>query len=194
MFQPSEIKNQSFKKGLFGYKASDVDTFVNTVYKAYEEVFNENSLLADELEKANEKIKENRLTIFDLENKISKAENVSSYGDPVDDKKAKKIVEEAQKQAAAIIAKAKEESDKILGAAKGKPAKEEPVKEAPKAEPKAEEKKSATSKFFKKAEEETSVASDDDEIFVGEIEDNRKPNKMMIGDGEEEGDGDFEFL
>ena len=35
---------------------------------------------------------------------------------------------------------------------------------------------------------------DDDEIFVGEIEDNRKPERMMIGDGEEEEEMDFEFL
>ena len=36
--------------------------------------------------------------------------------------------------------------------------------------------------------------ADDDEVFVGEIEDNRKPSKVMIGDGEEEEDADFEFL
>ena len=37
-------------------------------------------------------------------------------------------------------------------------------------------------------------SDDDDEIFVGEIEDARKPDRMMIGDGEEEADMDFEFL
>ena len=36
--------------------------------------------------------------------------------------------------------------------------------------------------------------SDGDDVFVGEIEDNRKSNKVMIGDGEEEGADDFEFL
>ena len=56
---------------------------------------------------------------------------------------------------------------------------------------------SASSKFFKKADEDVHTAAtsndDDDEIFVGEIEDARKPDRMMIGDGEEEDEG-FEFL
>lgn len=189
MVQPLDIKTQSFKKGLFGYKASDVDTFKDTVYRAYDEVFNENTKLAEQVERLNKVLEENRLKIFELENQIQKAENVSSYDDPADSKRSKEIIDEAQRTAAEIIAKAKEESDKIMKAAKG-----EPVKEAPKAEPEAE-KSSAASKFFKKAEEETqSIAADDDEIFVGEIEDNRKPNKMMIGDGEEEEEADFEFL
>ena len=38
------------------------------------------------------------------------------------------------------------------------------------------------------------ASDDDDERFVGEIEDARKPDRMMIGDGEEEEDADFEFL
>ena len=62
-----------------------------------------------------------------------------------------------------------------------------------------EPKESASSKFFKKAEETAAkpapaVEEDDDEIFVGEIEDARKPDRMMIGDGEEEEGLDFEFL
>jgi len=66
-----------------------------------------------------------------------------------------------------------------------------------KVEPVKEE--TASSRFFKKAAEEAPAKKpfadeDDDEIFVGEIEDARKPERMMIGDGEEEEDLDFEFL
>jgi cell division septum initiation protein DivIVA len=146
-------------------------------------------------------LEENRLKIFELENQVQKAENVSSYGE-ADSKRSKQIIEEAQRTAAEIIAKAKEESEKIVGAAKGEDAPKAETKAEPKPEPKAApakeaeaEKSSAASKFFKQAEETASNNSDDDdEIFVGEIEDNRKPNKMMIGDGEEEEDADFEFL
>ena len=41
MIKPIDIKTQKFKKGLFGYKAADVDSFVDSVYRAYEEVYNE---------------------------------------------------------------------------------------------------------------------------------------------------------
>ena len=53
-------------------------------------------------------------------------------------------------------------------------------------------KDSATSKFFQDNNED--IFGDGDDVFVGEIEDNRKSNKAMIGDGEEEGADDFEFL
>ena len=197
MIQPLDIKTQSFKKGLFGYKTSDVNTFVDTVYRAYEELYNEYAGLADKLEKLNKSLEEGRLKIFELENKLQKAENVSNYDDPLDVKKSRDIVAEAKKNAAEIIAKAKEESDKIVNAAKGKADTGnhfEEDKVSLKTES-TQEKKSAASEFFKKAEEEAPIGGDDDdEIFVGEIEDNRKRNKMMIGDGEEDDDVDFEFL
>ena len=38
MMQPLDVKTQKFKKGLFGYKAVDVDEFVSTVGSSYEEL------------------------------------------------------------------------------------------------------------------------------------------------------------
>lgn len=210
MIQPLDIKSQSFKKGLFGYKASEVDSYVNTVYRAYDDLFKENETLTKKLNGAESSLQEARLKIFDLENQVNKIENVSTYGD--DDnaeakKKADQIIKNAEAAAADIIAKAKEQSKKIE---EGRTEVEEPAKEEkkpmftvkndsskPEAKPQ-EEKESASSRFFKKAEEAAPKASsadeDDDEIFVGEIEDARKPDRMMIGDGEEEEDLDFEFL
>lgn len=194
MIQPIDIKTKKFKKGIFGYKSSDVDDFINTVYRAYEDVYNENAKLSDNLDKLNASLQENRLKMFDLESKVQKMENVSSYDE--DDSEAKKkaddIIKNAEKTAAEIIANAKNESKKFeTGTAAPKPEKKvEPVKEEP-------VKESASSRFFKKVEEEAPISSasgDDDEIFVGEIEDSRKPDRMMIGDGEEEEDMDFEFL
>ena len=41
MIQPIDIKTQKFKKGLFGYKSADVDSFVDSVYRAYEDVYHD---------------------------------------------------------------------------------------------------------------------------------------------------------
>lgn len=201
MIQPIDIKTQKFKKGLLGYKSSEVDSFVDTVYRAYDEIFKENAELSNNLEKVNASLQECRLKVFELENEVQKMENVSSYGE--DDnleakKKADQIIKNAEAAAAQIIAKAKEQSEKIENSSgmKTDSIKVEPVEDIPVSEP---VKESASSRFFKKVEEETTTASsvmddDDDEIFVGEIEDARKPDRMMIGDGEEEEDMDFEFL
>lgn len=193
MIQPIDIKTTSFKKGLFGYNKIDVDSFKDSVYKAYEEAVNENNRLSEENERLKKAIEDSRLKIFDLEKKAN-AEG-SGEASEADQAKAKKIIEEAQKSAADIIARAKAESEKIVNGGKAADVKPE-AKAEPKVEPAKEEKSSATSKFFKEAEEKAAdvFGGDDDEVFVGEIEDNRKSNKVMIGDGEEEEDADFEFL
>lgn len=193
MIQPLDIKTQKFKKGLFGYKPMDVDSFVDSVYRAYDELYQKNTELSSNLEKLNASLQESRLKMFDLENKVQKMENVSSYDE--DDtadakKKADEIIKNAEEAAAQIIAKAKAQGEKLEHATVTKT---ETVKEEPKEAPK----ESASSKFFKKEENTATVSSsddDDDEIFVGEIEDARKPDRMMIGDGEEEEEADFEFL
>ncbi len=204
MIQPIDIKTQKFKKGLFGYKSADVDSFVDSVYRAYEEVFNERNKYAEDLEKLNSSLQENRLKMFELENQVAKMDGGAAFDDSEAKKKADDIIKNAEEQAAKIIANAKAQSEKIENSQKtAEPVKDTikmKVKEEPKEEPKVEPvKESASSRFFKKAEEDTKPASsnnddDDDEIFVGEIEDARKPDRMMIGDGEEEEEADFEFL
>lgn len=193
MIQPIDIKTHKFKKGILGYKSADVDSFIDSVYRAYEDIFTENAKLSKDLEKLNASLQDNRLKMFEMENRLQNSENVSSYDDSEAKKKADQIIKNAEKAAADIIANAKKESAKYEEAPKPKfeEKKTEPVKEEPK--------ESASSRFFKKAEEEVHAAAasadmDDDEVFVGEIEDARKGDRMMIGDGEEEEDMDFEFL
>ncbi len=194
MIQPIDIKTHKFKKGIFGYKSADVDSFIDSVYRAYEDIFKENEKLSGDLEKLNASLQDNRLKMFEMENRIQNSENVSSYDDSEAKKRADQIIKNAEKAAADIIANAKKESGKYEEAPKPKfeEKKTEPVKEEPKV--------SASSRFFKKAEEEVHAAAasadmdDDDEVFVGEIEEARKGDRMMIGDGEEEEDMDFEFL
>ena len=116
MIQPIDIKTTSFKKGLFGYNKIDVDSFKDSVYKAYEEAVNENNRLSEENERLKKAIEDSRLKIFDLEKKAN-AEGSGEVSE-ADQAKAKKIIEEAQKSAADIIARAKAESEKIVNGGK----------------------------------------------------------------------------
>ena len=192
MMQPMDIKSQSFGTGLFGYKKSDVDQYVDTVYRAYDELFTENKKLREEKDKLNKVIEENRVKMFELENKSGGAVDTSAA-----EAESERIIAEARKTAAEIINAAKAEGDKIAGVdGAAAPSGFEEVKtDAPKEESKLKmsEDSSATSKFFQQSSSDV-FGDGDDDVFVGEIEDNRKPNKVMIGDGEEEGADDFEFL
>ena len=196
MLRPDDIRTTTFKKGLFGYKAAEVDSFKDTVFRAYNDLSKDYEETKEKFDKLTKAMEETRLKLFELENQLQQAENVStSAGEGVEaQKKADQIIKNAEATAADIIAKAKAQSEKLEGAAK--PKAEAPKAEAPKAEPEPA-KESASSKFFKKSDEDVHTAAtnndDDDEIFVGEIEDARKPDRMMIGDGEEEDEG-FEFL
>ncbi len=196
MIQPVDIRSQTFKKGLFGYNKVDVDSFKDTVYKAYEDVIKENTKLSEEVEKLKKTVEDSRLKIFDLEKKANSGSGAASSEDEA---KAKKIIEEAQKSAAEILARAKAEGDRIVsaaGGAAGTATKAEAPKTEVKPDQSSEDKRSAASKFFEEEKDKMAdlFGADDDEVFVGEIEDNRKPSKVMIGDGEEEEDADFEFL
>ena len=169
MIQPLDIKTQKFKKGLFGYKPGDVDEFVSTVARAYEEAFNENAKLKEENERLNKVVGDNNLKIHELEKQLQ-----SSTKDTPKKETPKK--------------EGKEEPKKGGSKFEDVPLKDSGIKDGKKKDD------SAASKFIKQAEETTVVGGDDDEVFVGEIEEARKPGKAMIGDGEEGEGDDFEFL
>lgn len=196
MLRPDDIRSTTFKKGLFGYKAAEVDSFKDTVFRAYSDLSKDYEETKDKFDKLTKAMEDTRLKLFELENKLQQAENVSTdAGESVEAKKrADQIIKNAEAAAADIIAKAKAQSEKLESTAK--PKAEAPKAEAPKPEVEPA-KESASSKFFKKTDDDVHTAAtsndDDDEIFVGEIEDARKPDRMMIGDGEEEDEG-FEFL
>lgn len=71
MIQPMDIRSQSFKKGLFGYKPADVDSFKDSVSRAYEEAFNDNAKLKEEVESLKKLLEEKNLQIFELEKKLN---------------------------------------------------------------------------------------------------------------------------
>ena len=86
MMQPTDIKSHNFGKGLFGYKKTDVDQYVDTVYRAYDELFTENKNLREEKERLNKVIEESNLKIFELENKLNGKDSVEAA-----DKKKRKL-------------------------------------------------------------------------------------------------------
>ncbi|MBR6402448.1 MAG: DivIVA domain-containing protein [Eubacterium sp.] len=180
-----DIKSQSFGTGLFGYKKSDVDQYVDTVYRAYDELFSENKNLRDEKDRLNKAVEEANVKVFELQSKADGVIDTSAA-----EKESERIIAEARKAAAEIIANAKEHSDSIAGVDSA----ESGAKDDSSKLKMSGDSSSATSQFFKDSSSDTVFGDDGDDVFVGEIEDNRKPNKVMIGDGEEEGADDFEFL
>ncbi|MBO6162821.1 MAG: DivIVA domain-containing protein [Eubacterium sp.] len=158
MISANDVRSQSFKKGLFGYKTADVDSFKSDVARALDEALAEIAKLKEENDRLSKVNQDNNMKIFELEKKLSGDDKGDSKKDNKSGKKGSESV----------------------------PLKDSGIKDDKKSD-------SATSKFFKQAEE-TTVVGDDDEVFVGEIEEARKPNKAMIGDGEEEGGDDFTFL
>ena len=190
MMQPIDIKTQSFGSGLFGYKKADVNQYVDTVYRAYDELFTENKNLRDEKDRLNKALEENRLRIFELENKYGEAHSDGTTGEPA--KEEPKDQKDDKADAANPFTETAKKEDPFADMVmEDKPEeKKEEAKEESKL--KMSSKDSATSKFFQDNNED--IFGDGDDVFGGEIEDNRKSNKAMIGDGEEEGADDFEFL
>ena len=187
MMQPMDIKTQNFGKGLFGYKKTDVDQYVDTVYRAYDELFTENKKLRDENDRLKKAIEESNVKIFELENQLNGIDSGSS--DKKEEKKA-----EAKKDDDIKVEEPKPEvkDDPFEDPFTDTSSSSGKIKMASSEKKEAKKDDSATSKFFQQSNDD--VFGDGDDVFVGEIEEARKPNKVMIGDGEDEGSDDFEFL
>ena len=78
MLRPDDIRSTAFKKGLFGYKAADVDSFKDTVFRAYSDLSKDYEETKDKFDKLTKAMEDTRLKLFELENKLQQAENVST--------------------------------------------------------------------------------------------------------------------
>ena len=88
MLRPDDIRSTAFKKGLFGYKAADVDSFKDTVFRAYSDLSKDYEETKDKFDKLTKAMEDTRLKLFELENKLQQAENVSTdAGESVEAKK-----------------------------------------------------------------------------------------------------------
>ena len=122
---PIEIKNKDFSKKLKGYNRDEVDDFLNEVYENYKDLFRENSLLKEQLSRA-----ENEIVRFkSVEEKMNTAIlNAQAMGDEIRNKALKEtkelmektetescdILKDANEKAKSIIAEAVEKRDKTL--------------------------------------------------------------------------------
>ena len=86
MIQPNDIRSQAFKKGLFGYKAAEVDEFKSTVARALEEAQAEIAKLKEESERLKKESEESRLKVHELEKQL--AADSASDSKKADGKKA----------------------------------------------------------------------------------------------------------
>ena len=85
MLRPDDIRSTTFKKGLFGYKAAEVDSFKDTVFRAYNDLSKDYEETKEKFDKLTKAMEETRLKLFELENQLQQAENVStSAGESVE--------------------------------------------------------------------------------------------------------------
>ena len=81
---PIEIKNKDFSKKLKGYNKDEVNDFLNEVYENYKDLFRENSLLKEQLSRAEAEI----VRFKSLEEKMNTAIlNAQSMGDEIRNKR-----------------------------------------------------------------------------------------------------------
>lgn len=113
MMTPLQISTQRFvPNGKGGYRASDVDAFVQKVYKNYSKLYNDNIALNDKLEAVAPMVDEYNNTKAAIANALISAQTVAESKISQAEADARIIVEAANKNADEIILSKKEEADK----------------------------------------------------------------------------------
>jgi cell division initiation protein len=51
VLSPVEIRNQEFRRGMFGYKVSEVDAFLNHVFEDFEKLYRDNAELRETIQR-----------------------------------------------------------------------------------------------------------------------------------------------
>ena len=113
MMTPLQISNQRFvPNGKGGYRSSDVDAFVQKVYKNYAKLYNDNIALNDKLEAVSPMVDEYNKTKAAIANALISAQTVADTKLSQAQDEAKIIIDAANKNAEAIVAAKKEEAEK----------------------------------------------------------------------------------
>lgn len=110
MIVPNQLKNTSFPlAGRGAYRAQDVDEFQKRVYAAYSELYSENSVLKKKFASLSALVEEYNEGKNSIANAIIKSQALSD-----------KMIEDAKKQAADLIAQAKLKAEEIVSDSKKK--------------------------------------------------------------------------
>jgi len=113
MMTPLQISTQRFvPNGKGGYRASDVDAFVQKVYKNYAKLYNDNIALNEKLEAVSPTVDEYNKTKAAIANALISAQTVAETKLTQAQSEAEIIVDAANKNADAIIASKREEAEK----------------------------------------------------------------------------------
>lgn len=110
MLVPNQLKNTTFPlAGRGAYRAQDVDEFQKRVYVAYSELYSENSVLKKKFASLSALVEEYNEGKNSIANAIIKSQALSD-----------KMLEDAKKQAADLVAQAEQEANQILADAQKK--------------------------------------------------------------------------
>lgn len=113
MMTPLQISTQRFvPNGKGGYRSSDVDAFVQKVYKNYSKLYNDNIELNEKLETVAPMVDEYNKTKAAIANALISAQTIAESKLADAEKEANILVEAANKNADAIVLAKKEEAEK----------------------------------------------------------------------------------
>lgn len=113
MMTPLQISTQRFvPNGKGGYRASDVDAFVQKVYKNYSKLYNDNVELNEKLETVAPMVDEYNKAKAAIANALISAQAIAETKLADAEKEANILVEAANKNADAIVLAKKEEAEK----------------------------------------------------------------------------------
>ena len=104
MITPVEVLGKELRRG-FGYKAVEVDEFLEELAKDYEKVYKENNELREKVSALTENLSHYRTIEETIENANKKAQALEAEAS----RNAKQLVSEAEDQAEKILTSAKED-------------------------------------------------------------------------------------
>jgi len=113
MLTPLDIQNKEFKRGVRGYKETDVDTFLDEIMIDYEKIYKENIELKDKISMLNDQIKHYNKIEETLQNTLVVAQSTAEEVKISAKKNADLIIKEAEDNSKRIIEEAKNEALKI---------------------------------------------------------------------------------
>ncbi|EOD01290.1 DivIVA domain-containing protein [Caldisalinibacter kiritimatiensis] len=113
MITPLDIQNREFRKGVRGYKESEVDSFLDEVMIDYEKLYKENSELKDKITMLNEQLEQYDKMEETLQNTLVVAQSTAEEVKANARKEAELIIKEAEEKARQIINEAHKEVENI---------------------------------------------------------------------------------
>ncbi|WIV10787.1 DivIVA domain-containing protein [Proteiniborus sp. MB09-C3] len=113
MLTPLDIQNKEFKRGVRGYKETDVDAFLDEIMIDYENIFKENIELKDKISMLNDQIKHYNKIEETLQNTLVVAQSTAEEVKINAKKNADLIIKEAEDDSKRIIEDARNEALKV---------------------------------------------------------------------------------